>query len=85
MGSLLSTTTLMVAAAADMGLVDCVDHLLERCTDDDGKVAKRFVEMPVAELLRRTSDQHVVGPTEISNLRDTAQRCLQVCTCVLGS
>ena len=79
MDSLLSTSTLMVAAAPDMDLMGCIDYLLEGCTDNEGKVAKRFLEMPVAKLLRKGCDQHVVGPAAISELRDTAERCLQVC------
>ena len=82
MESLLSTSPLMVAAAPDMDLMSCVDYFVDRCTDDEGKLAKRFLEMPIGRLLREGCSQHVVVKEDIPQLREKADRCLQVCMCV---
>ena len=81
MESLLSASPLMVAAAPGMDLMGCIDYLVERCTDDEGKMAERFVTMPVGNLLRMKSKQHAVDSEEIPKLRSKADRCLQVCMC----
>ena len=77
--SLLSTSTLAVAAAPDMDLMRCVDYFLERCVDDKGQIAKRFAELPVGRLLREGCNQHVLVDDFASGfLRNKADRCLQV-------
>ena len=79
MESLLSTSTLMVAAAPDMDLLSCVGYFLDRCVNDEGQIAKRFVEMPVGRLLRGGCNQHTIGPADMPALRSTAEKCLGVC------
>ena len=78
MESLLSTSPLMVAAAPDMDLLSCIDYFLDRCTVDEGKIAKRFAQMPVGNLLRGGWKQHVLTTADIPQLRRKAKKCLQV-------
>ena len=78
MESLLSTSPLMVAAAPDMDLMSCVDYFLDRCVDDEGKIAKRFAEMPVGNLLRGGWKQHVLTAADIPYLHGKAKKCLRV-------
>lgn len=76
MESLLSTSTLKVAAAQDMDLNHSVNYFLERCTDDQGKIASRFFDVPVGRMLRPGLNQYVVGTNDISHLRDKTKQCL---------
>ena len=64
MESLLSTSTLMVAAAPDMDLLSCVGYFLDRCVNDEGQIAKIFAQMPVGRLLRSGCTQHTLGPAD---------------------
>ena len=78
MESLLSTSPLMVAAAPDMDLMGCVDYFLQHCVNDAGKIANKFAEMPVGNLLRGGWKQHVLTTADIPELRGKANKCLQV-------
>ena len=78
MESLLSTSPLMVAAAPDMDLMSCIEHFLEHCVDDEGKIAKRFAKMPVGSLVRGGWKQHVLTTADIPRVRRKAKKCLQV-------
>ena len=78
MESLLSTSPLMVAAAPDMDLMSCVEHFLEHCVDDEGKIAPKFAKMRVGNLLRGGWKQHVLTTAAIPELRGKAKQCLQV-------
>ena len=78
MESLLSTSPLMVAAAPDMDLMSGIDHFLEHCVDDEGKIAPKFAEMPVGNLVRGGWKQHVLTAADIPILRGKAKQCLQV-------
>ena len=78
MESLLSTSPLMVAAAPDMDLMSCVEYFLDRCVDDEGKVAPKFAEMPVGNLLRGGWKQHVLTVADIPHLHGKAKKCLKV-------
>ena len=78
MESLLSKSPLMVAAAPDMDLMSCVEHFLEHCVDDEGKVAPKFAEMSVGSMLRGGWKQHVLTTADIPQLRRKAKKCLQV-------
>ena len=78
MESLLSTSPLMVAAAPDMDLMSCVDYFLDRCVDNEGKIAPKFAEMPVGNLLRGGWKQHVLTAADIPQLHGKAKKCLQV-------
>ena len=82
MESLLSTSPLMIAAARDMDLLGCIDYFLDHCVNDEGQIAKRFVEMPVGRLLRGGCNQHTIGPADMPALRSKAEKCLQVCVYV---
>ena len=76
---MLSACTLTVSAAPDRDLMGCIEYLLDRCVDGEGKIAKRFAELPIGMLLRRGCNQHKLGPADIPKLREKAERCLQVC------
>ena len=78
MESLLSTSPLMVAAAPDMDLMSCIEHFLEHCVDDEGKIAPKFAHAPVGNLLRGGWEQHVLTTADIPTLRSKANNCLQV-------
>ena len=78
MESLLSTSPLMVKAAPDMDLMSCVDYFLDHCVDNEGKIAPKFAEMRVGNLLRGGSKQHVLTTADIPFLRGKAKKCLQV-------
>ena len=78
MESLLSTSPLMVAKAPDMDLMGCIDYFLDRCVDEEGKVAASFKEMPVGQLLRGGCNQHTLSPDDMSVLRFKAKGCLKV-------
>ena len=78
MESLLSTSPLMVAAAPDMDLMGCIDYFLEHCVDGEGKIAEKFAEMSVGNLLRGGWKQHVLTTADIPQLRRKAKKCLQV-------
>ena len=83
----MSTASLMVAAAPDMGLLSCIEHFLDRCVCDEGKIAARFAEMPVGRLLRGGCTQHkLTSKQHFTKLRSRTQKCLQVCgrLCLLG-
>lgn len=77
MESLLSKTPLMVKAAPEMDLIACIDYLVKSCVDDEGKLANRFVEMPVGRLLQRQCTQHKVEVRDIDLLNGKAEKCLQ--------
>ena len=79
MEALSSTSPLMIAAARDMDLLACIDYFLDRCVNDEGQIAKRFVEMPVGRLLRGGCNQHTIGPGDMPALRWKAEKCLEVC------
>ena len=76
MESLLSTSTLKVAAAKDMDLNQSVNYFLERCTDDQGKIASRFFDVPVGRMLRPGCNQYVVDTNDIPHLREKTRQCL---------
>ena len=78
--SLLNKSPLMVAAALDKDLLGSIAYLLDRCVDDKGEIAKRFLEMPVGRLLRPGCSQHVVVDGDIPFLNRKAEKCLQVWT-----
>ena len=78
MESLLSTSPLMVAEAPDMDLMSCIEHFLEHCVDDEGKVAPKFARRRVGSLLRGGWKQHVLTTADIPQLRMKAKKCLQV-------
>jgi len=77
MESLLSKSPLLVGAAPEMDLMACIDYFIKRCVDDEGKLAKRFAEMPVRRLLQPGCTQHKVKVRDIHFLNGTAKRCLK--------
>ena len=78
MESLLSTSPLMVASTPDMDLMGCIEYLVARCTDDQGEIAKRYLEMPIGRLLREGCNQHTVKTAQIPALRHKATKSLEV-------
>ena len=78
MESLLSTSPLMVASTPDMDLMGCIEYLVARCTDDQGEIAERYLEMPIGRLLREGCNQHTVKTAQIPELRHKAAKSLEV-------
>ena len=76
--SLLSTTPLRVAAAQDMDLKNCIEYLLRSCVDGEGKLAAKFAEMSVGNLLRENSNQYKLIPSDLPDLRARTTKCLEV-------
>ena len=74
----MSTSPFMVAAAPDMDLMGCVEHFLEHCVDDEGKVAPKYAGRRVGSLVRGGWKQHVLTTADIPQLRRKAKKCLQV-------
>merc|ERR1719237_194774 len=60
-----------------MDLMSCIEHFLQHCVNDAGKVAPGFAEMPVGNLLRGGWEQHVLTTADIPQLRRKAKKCLQ--------
>merc|ERR1719362_2866172 len=55
----------------------CIDYFLEHCVDGEGKIAEKFAEMSVGNLLRGGWKQHVLTTADIPQLRRKAKHCLQ--------
>jgi len=75
--SLLSTSPLRVSAAKDMDLNSSIQYFLDRCTDDQGKIAARFLDVPVGRMLRPGCNQYVVDAHDIPYLREKTKNCLE--------
>ena len=69
MESLTSTSTLMVAAAPDMGLTSSIDHFLSNCTTDENHV-------PIGKMLRAGS-VHNLDAYDIPELLEVVNKCLK--------
>ena len=58
--------------------ISAIQYFEDRCVDENGKIASRFVDMPIGRMLRGGTTQHKLTASDLRKLRKTTRKCIEV-------